>query len=336
MLMLLNNYPEDLRLMENSKRFVHYIILLCLLLLVIVTVAMISGPAGMVFCIDDITQNIILFQVRMPRIFLSIIVGFALGCGGVVFQSLLQNPLAEPYVLGTSAGAAAMAALGMVLGVSAGFFILWFGFAGALISILFVLGVARIGGRYPLYRLIVSGIIVHSFFSAILMLLITGFSSKTSGVMLWLMGNLANKPLSLVLVLGAIVLICFVIIQVKWKELNLLALGDDHALACGVNVVGNKIVFLTLTTIMTGGVVAVSGVIGFVGIIVPHIIRLLVGANHKYLLLSASLGGALFLLVADTIIRLFFDGIDLPVGVITALAGAPFFIYLLFRQGKKL
>jgi iron complex transport system permease protein len=158
---------------------------------------------------------------------------------------------------------------------------------------------------------------------------------RTTGATLWLMGSLANKPLSLVLLAGFIILLCFLAVRSRWQELNLLSLGDELALTGGVDIGFYRKFFLFMATVMTGVVVSLTGIIGFVGIIIPHIARMMIGADHRHLLLTSSLGGAFFLLGADTVLRLLFEGVDLPVGVVTALAGAPFFIWILFRQGRS-
>lgn len=337
--MVLSNYMKGLTAVKKKSKFILIIAIILGLITVLSLFSMYQGPAGSLLGItkslDSETFSIIMFQIRLPRVLLALIVGFGLACCGVVLQAVLQNPLAEPFVLGTSAGAATIAVGGMVLGLTGFGLMLLFGGIGALLSTILVLSIARIGGRLPVYRLIVSGIIIHSFFSAILMMLISAYSDKTAGIMFWLMGSLANKSLWIVLFVGLIVFVCYLLIQFRWKELNLLSIGDEHAIASGVNVSYYKLFFIVVSTIMAGAIVAVSGIIGFVGIIVPHGMRMVLGSDHKYLIVASALSGSLFLLIADMLIRLFFDGTELPIGIITALSGAPFFLYLMYRNKSK-
>lgn len=325
--------------MSRPQKFGVLIAVLLGLLVLLSMVALVCGPAGNLLAgmggLDLSTIRLVVVELRFPRILLAIVTGFSLAISGVVMQALLRNPLADPFVLGTSAGAANVAVLAIVLGFSGTWVLLGAGFVGALLSMGCVLLIAGVRGHFPVYRLIVSGVIVHSFFSALMMIMISVSPGKISGIMLWLMGSLENKTPVMVMMSAGVVVLGALVLQIKSAELDLLSLGDDLARSSGVNVTAYKLFFLTVSALLTGVVVALSGIIGFIGIIVPHGMRMLMGARHRHLLLLSGLGGALFLLLADTLVRLYFDTLGLPVGVITTMSGAPFFIYLLLRKGRE-
>lgn len=280
----------------------------------------------------------IILKIRLPRALAAIMVGAALSLSGAVLQALLRNPLADPFVLGISSGAALGAVLAILLGCGASllgnYAIPGVAFLGALMTIFLVYFISRVAGRVATQTMLLGGVIVNSFFSAIIMFLISVTSNeKLHGVTFWLMGNLEFlsfqifKPVFFYLLLGSLFIFYLA------KDLNLLSLGEETAAELGVEVERLKKISFLLTSLITGAVVAVSGLIGFVGLIIPHLVRLLWGPDHRFLLPAAAILGGLFLVATDTVARTIMAPNEIPVGVITALSGAPFFIYLLRKKG---
>jgi len=296
------------------------------------------GPA--VESVDGISPAVILWEVRLPRLLLAFLVGASLAAVGVALQALLRNPLADPYILGISSGAALGAALALQLGLAwaiSGFSAVQlcaFLFAAATIGAIYRIAVAD--GRIPVQTLLLAGVIINAILSA-LILFITSLSDSTSAFRLffWLMGSLAALGYDGLGALAVIVLIGIGVLCAQGRNLNLLSLGEDPAQGLGLDVERIKRVIFVTTALLTGAVVAVSGLIGFVGMIVPHAVRMVLGPDHRLLLPASALVGGLFLAVADTVARSLWAPTELPVGVITALCGGPFFIYLLMSHRKE-
>jgi iron complex transport system permease protein len=293
-----------------------------------------EGPAG---AASYDPAAIILMQVRLPRVLLAFMVGGCLAAVGVGLQALLRNPLADPYVLGISSGAALGAAMAMLLGIGTTVFAVsalpLCAFAGGLISILLVYRVAVSYGHLPVYTLLLAGVILNAIFSALIMF-ITSIAdpNRSFGIMSWLMGTLMAPDYPALAALAVYLLIGGMILVRQGGALNLLTLGEESARALGVEVERiKKTVFLT-SALLTGAVVSVSGLIGFVGMVIPHAMRLLVGADHRLLLPASALAGGMFLTLADALARTLLAPGEIPVGVITALAGGPVFIYLLMAK----
>jgi iron complex transport system permease protein len=280
------------------------------------------------------TDETILFSIRLPRIVFAGIVGGALAAAGVVFQGLLRNPLADPYILGISGGAAVGALSALLLGI--GFLPLGVSgsaFLGALVTIVLVYTIARTKNELHSTTLLLAGVIVNAFFSAVIMFLITTASDKSlHNAMFWLMGDLSLAEWREIIMAGLFLIFGFLVIFIYARHLNLMAISEETAKHLGVNVEQTKVILLLVASLITGVAVSVSGIIGFVGLIVPHMIRILLGSDHRLLLPSSVLFGSAFLIVADTFARTVIAPAELPVGVITALCGAPYFIYLLRRK----
>lgn len=283
-------------------------------------------------------EAVILLELRVPRVLSGALVGAALALCGAVLQALLRNPLADPYVLGISSGAALGAVLAILFGLGSialgSYAVPAAAFSGALLTLLFVYFLARVQGRVPAQTMLLAGFIVSAFFLAIIMFLISWTSDeRLFQVTFWLMGNLeymASQPLGgicLYLLLGSAVLFS------QAKDLNLVALGEETAAELGVEVERVKKVTFVFASLITGAVVSVSGLIGFVGLVVPHLVRMIWGPDHRFLLPASALTGAVLLVFADMIARTILAPSEIPVGVITALGGAPFFVYLLRRKG---
>lgn len=281
------------------------------------------------------TADIVLL-VRLPRVVLAILVGASLAVSGVLFQALLRNPLADPFVLGVSGGAA----LGGIAVLSAGG-ILGLGyaavppaaFAGAIATTLLLFAIAGVGGKVSVTHLLLTGVVFNAFASAaIVFLASTAGLTESAGIFLWLIGNLSATRIDIagwVLFFLATGLVCAIPMA---RSLNLLALGEESAQQLGVEVERDKYVLLVATSLMVGAAVSVAGLIGFVGLIIPHLLRLILGPDHRLLIPASALGGAIFLLLSDTIARTLLGGRELPVGAITSLAGGPLFLWLLRRH----
>jgi iron complex transport system permease protein len=278
----------------------------------------------------------ILAKIRLPRILLAGVVGFTLSLGGVVFQALLRNPLAEPFILGISSGAAIGAIVGIVLGLGFTVGVPLLSFISALTTILLVMGISSRHGGLESSTLLLTGVIVNAFFTAIIMFFITTTSdSRLHSMLFWLYGDLSQSKYIQLSICLPLVLIVSGIIYVFSRHLNLMVGGEESALQMGVEVEMLKWISFIGISLITGVVVSFSGIIGFVGLIVPHLMRMILGPDHRLLIPASALGGAVFLVAADTVARTIISPSELPVGVITAFLGAPFFIYLLKKRGSQ-
>jgi iron complex transport system permease protein len=283
--------------------------------------------------------GMIVIEIRLPRILLAIVVGASLSVAGTSFQALLRNPLADPYVLGVSSGAAVGAVLALIvephLALPLWLLVLLTPFGAALGAAATVAAVYFLGrrqGQLDTATLLLGGIITGSFLSAIIMFLLTTAGRDLHGMQFWLMGDLST-PLqqSLRWVLGIGFFAAAAAIYTTASDLNLLLAGEKEAMHLGVDVRRVRLVVYVAASILTGLAVSVSGAIGYVGLLVPHVMRLLFGSDHRTLLPTAAFGGAIALVLADTLARTVVAPSELPVGAMTALAGAPLFIYLLRR-----
>jgi cobalamin transport system permease protein len=276
---------------------------------------------------------LIVLDLRLPRILLGVLVGAALSVAGAGFQALLRNPLADPYVLGVSSGAALGTILALVVAPQISAVAMGAAFAGAALTILAVYLLGRRGGHLDSYTLLLAGIITASFLSAVIMFLMTTLPGRElRGMAFWLMGDLSTPlPIGLrwpFLVLG----LTLGAIYTTAADLNLLLAGEQEAAHLGVNVPRVKLVVYLGASVLTGLAVAASGAIGYVGLLVPHVMRMLFGTDYRLLILTSALGGAIAVVLADTLARTIVAPTELPVGAMTALAGAPVFIYLLRRK----
>jgi len=284
--------------------------------------------------------GLIVIDIRLPRILLGTIVGASLAVAGTSFQALLRNPLADPYVLGVSSGAALGAIIALVtapyLPIPASFAVLLtplgaFLGAGLTVSAVYLLG--RREGQIDSNALLLAGVITASFLSAIIMFLMTTLNGGQRGITFWLMGDLST-PLqrSLYWFLGVGFFAAAGAIYTTASDLNLLLAGEKEAMHLGVDVPRVRLVVYISASLLTGLAVAVSGAVGYVGLLVPHIMRMIFGADHRTLIPTAAIGGAIAVVLADTLARTVVAPSELPVGVFTAMAGAPLFIYLLRKR----
>jgi iron complex transport system permease protein len=292
--------------------------------------------------VSSATQTI-LWDLRLPRVLAAMLVGGGLACAGAVFQAIFRNPLADPYIIGTAAGASLGAVTGIVVpllipafGVGAG--TAWVGiglvqvlaFTAGLATVVLVLRVARVGGRIDVVTLLLVGYSVSAVLAAGVALLMFWSGRALSAVFSWLMGSMAGASWIDLGVAAPLVAVAFGALLLRWRRLNVLLLGDAAAAHLGMDVEREKWILAMLATLTTSAVVAVAGTIGFVGLVVPHLVRLALGPDHRLLLPASLLYGAALLALADLGARLA-NGI--PVGIVTALLGAPFFLYLL-RRGR--
>ena len=277
----------------------------------------------------------IVWQIRLPRVILAAAAGGSLALGGLVFQALLRNPLAEPYILGISGGSAIGAILAMLLGLTYFPGVASFSFIGSLIVLGFVAMLAGASlGSNLLSRdsLLLGGVMMNAFCAAVIMLLISMTRSfQVQHILYWLMGDLATLQEGQLPIL-LLLLPCFAIIFLYGRPMNLLLLGRESAAAMGINVRNVVLLLLVVTSLMVSIVVSLAGLIGFVGLVIPHIFRLTLGPDHRLLVPSCILGGGCYMIFCDLLARLLPVSGEIPVGIITALIGAPLFILLLVRS----
>jgi iron complex transport system permease protein len=289
------------------------------------------------------TYETIFFQIRLPRAVGGVLIGAALATAGVLFQGLLRNPLADPYIIGTSSGALLGATL-VIIFIPATLSLWGFGiisiaaFFGALGAVFLVYNLARVGGRTPVVTLVLAGFAVGAFFTAItwFMLSISGeFQHKLGAVFDFLIGAIRVSNWLQIAVAACLIASGIVIARFFAFRLNAFSLGEEGAAYLGVNVERDKLLILGLGALLTAYAVSLGGLIGFVGLVMPHAMRLVLGPDHRQLLPATALAGASFLVLADLGARTIFAPTELRLGILTALIGAPFFIYLLKRHRKE-
>jgi iron complex transport system permease protein len=280
--------------------------------------------------------RLIILNIRLPRVILAGLVGFALSLGGVVFQAILRSPLADPFILGVSSGSAFGAISAIVLGLGFRFGVPALSFAGALLTIYLLMNLTSRKMGMESSTILLTGVIINAFFTAIIMFFIAIIAdARLHSMLFWLYGDLSQSRYTQLALIAPVLFAAAIILYSFSKHLNLITAGEETALQLGVEVDrAKKICFLTVSLII-GLVVAFSGIIGFLGLIVPHLARMAFGSDHRLLIPISSLGGASFLIAADTLARTIISPSELPVGVITAFMGAPFFIYLLRRKGSQ-
>jgi iron complex transport system permease protein len=276
----------------------------------------------------------IIVQTRIPRVLLAAVVGASLAAAGAGFQGLLANPLADPHVLGVSGGAAVAGAAALVAGIDpVSPLVPLAAFAGALATVAAVVLVARTGGRTTPHALLLTGVVTNAL-SAALIMLVNAIASyrQAQGVLFWMMGSLSSQSYALVAVVGVYATIGLVALVRHAPALNLMAAGEEGAASLGVEIEHVRRAVFVAAALLVGAAVSVSGMISFVGLIVPHVLRLLLGPDLRLLIPASFLGGAVFLVWADTLARTALGPAELPVGVVTALLGGPFFLVLLRRS----
>ncbi len=283
---------------------------------------------------DAALQDII-WRIRAPRVLMAALVGAALSCGGLVFQALLRNPLAEPYILGISGGAAIGAISGILLGLSRFPGVSLVSFFGSMLTLALLLLISS--GRTILHKnsLLLSGVMVNAFCSAVIMFLVSITRDvRIHNIIFWLMGDLSLVGFRQVLILALIMAPCLGVLFWLSHSMNLLLLGKESARSLGVNLAAVTVILLATTSLMVSATVSQCGLLGFVGLVMPHLLRLLLGPDHRVLVPACVLGGATYMILCDLLARTLPRQGEMPAGVITALIGAPLFIILLKRSAK--
>ncbi len=286
--------------------------------------------------VDDATRSIVL-GIRLPRVAAAALVGASLGVSGAVFQALLRNPLAEPYLLGVSAGAATGAVAAIVGGIAAvgGAVLPLAALAGGLLAIGVVFSVSSVSGRFDTRVLILAGVVVSAFFGACITLVLTlAPAERLRSAWFWTLGSLSGVSWPMLLVLAAYAIPASLLAWAGARSLDALALGEETAAAVGTEVESVKRAAFLVASLLAAATVSVAGVIGFVGLVVPHAVRLAWGGGHRRLVPLAFLGGAAFLVLTDAAARAVAGPVEVPIGVVTAFLGVPFFLVLLRRKGS--
>ena len=278
--------------------------------------------------------EVIVLKIRLPRIILAVITGMGLAVSGTVFQGIFRNPMANPYILGISSGAAFSVALGMALGLQTTFLgmgaISISAFIGGFLTSIVVYIIS--GGGKSVFSLLLSGIAIGFFLSALMSLVMYLNRNQIENIVYWTMGSFNAASWVKVSISGPVVIFGSLVLIIFSGDLNIMVTGDDSAKSLGVAVKSRRLFFLLVSTFITAGAVSVSGVIGFVGLVIPHVLRLLTGPDHRSLIPFSMVSGGIFLLLSDTLARTILSPTEIPVGIITSIFGAPFFIYLLFRK----
>ncbi len=285
------------------------------------------------------TDQLVIEQIRLPRIIVGASVGAALGVAGATMQGLFRNPMADPGIIGVSAGGALGAVIAIAAGLTGLFFLALplFAFAGAIAAAFLVYGIAVAGGHFSMATLLLAGVAVNAFLGAIVSAIIIFLPDNEllREVLFWLAGGLDARAWEHVRIATPLILGSTLLLMLLSRDLNLLMLGDDEARSMGVRVGVTRVVLLTVSALATGAAVAVSGTIAFVGLVTPHVLRLALGPDNRVLIPMSALGGAVFVMVADTVARLVIQPAELRVGILTAFVGAPFFIALLIKNKRQ-
>mgnify|MGYP006279065357 CR=1 FL=1 len=336
--------------MDKKMNYINVILLIIATLLFVGIISLSFGSINLsplkvmeiIFSDNDINQSlrVIVNQIRLPRIILSFLVGAGLSIAGVVFQGVIRNPMVDPYIVGISAGAGTGVTLAIVLNLEISF--LFFhtlplmAFVGSLITVYVVYNLAKTNSKVPVVTFLLAGVAVGFVLNAVMSFLMVLGTRDIHKIVFWLLGSLSTaswQDIRLMLpyfIIGNFIVIFFL------KDLNLILLGEDHAQHLGVNVEKSKKYLIVGASLITASVVSVSGSIGFIGLIVPHIARMLVGPDHKKLFPTAAILGGIFLIISDDLARILLAPMEIPVGIITALTGGPYFIYLLRKTKKEI
>lgn len=286
-----------------------------------------------------LTDQLVIEQIRLPRIVVAASVGMALGVAGAVMQGLFRNPMADPGIIGVSAGGAVGAVIAIATGLTSLFALALpiFAFVGAMLATLLVYGIAIVGGRFSMATLLLAGVAVNAFLGAVISAILIALPDNAAlrEVLFWLAGGLDSRSWEHVRIATPLIVASCAVLMLLTRDLNLLTLGDDEARSMGVRVGRTRLTMLSAAALATGAAVAVSGTIAFVGLVVPHVLRLIVGPDHRVLIPLSALTGAAFIIATDTVARTIVQPAELRVGMLTAFIGAPFFIFLLIRNKQQ-
>lgn len=333
-----------------KKYLLAFTILFCLLIILVCTMIGVADISikqtldilfykitglGNVEGVKDSTMAII-WTLRFPRVLLALLVGGALSVCGVAYQGIFKNPMADPFLLGVSSGAALGATIGIVFNLSGSFLgldmISISAFIFAILTLLLVYNISRVGNKVPVPTLLLSGIAISQFLTSITSLFMI-FSERMNQIVFWTMGSFNGKSWNHLIVVLPYVVLGFTILFAYNRQMDIMLLGEDTASQLGVNTDSLKMIILVVTALLTAATVSVTGIIGFVGLVIPHVVRILVGPKHKKLYPYSFVLGGVLLVICDTMARSILRQ-EIPVGIITSIIGGPFFIYLL-KQRKR-
>ena len=301
------------------------LICLCATTVTVSLVTLFLGPMGF-------PDSNIFVNVRLPRVLLGLFVGSGLAASGATFQGVLRNPLADPFLLGTSSAATVGVILANLLGWHSYYGLYFMALGAAFASIVFVYRIAQTDGRAPIQTMVLSGVVVSLFLNALVFVFFSIFFRESFTILFYLLGTLTSGDHWLIGISGSIIVVGLAVVWVLSRELNALTQGEETAFHLGIEVEAMKKILFVAASSMTAAAVAVAGMIGFVGLVVPHMMRLIVGPDHRYLIPASALGGASILLLTDAAARTLIPPLEIPVGALTALLGAPYFLYLLKRR----
>lgn len=305
------------------------LLILLLLLGGVIIFGLIKGAVNIPLANLFLKDNQVIFNLRLLRIIAAILVGSGLAVSGIALQAILRNPLAEPYLLGTSSGAGLAAVTAVIIGVSR-IYIPLAAFLGAVLSIIIVYNLARERGKIADKSLILSGVILSIVFSSLIVFLVTLFGNEAMHEMnWWLWGSLQVYDYKLLILVALPVILGIGVIYLFAQDLNAISLGEEEAVHLGIDTQNIKKVLILITALVSASLICICGIIGFVGLIVPHMMRLIVGPNHKVLIPTTCLAASVFVILCDLLSRTLFSPVEIPIGVITAIIGAPVFIILL-------
>ncbi len=342
-----------------SRGIAKYVISLIIVLILLVIIAAAVGSAnlsvketsivigsyipGISYFIDraaiDPLSDKIITQIRLPRIIMSIFVGIALACAGVIYQGVFRNPLADPFIIGVSAGASLGATIGLI--IVSGITLLklstasLFAFAGAISVTFIVYNISRIKNRISVVTLLLAGVAISALINSINSFILIFRAEDMAKIVFWLMGGFTSASWDQFFIIAPVIVVLLALSSFFMKDLNIISLSDQRASQLGVETEKVKIILLVLASLVAAAAVSVSGIIGFVGLITPHIMRLLVGPDNKRLFPVTAIAGGIILLFSDTIARTVLSPREIPVGIITSIIGVPFFIYLLLRSKRE-
>lgn len=343
----------------KKKKYYFYISFLCIFLLLCIVISASVGSSSVTILdsfkiliskipflnrmtdTSDIKEvyEVIVWKVRLPRILQSSLVGGALAVVGCTFQAIFRNSLADPHILGISSGASLGATLAILSGITLNFFgigiVSIFAFAGAIFTVIIVYRVGGLGGKIMVTNLLLTGTAISTMLSSAISLLMIYNREQLEKVYLWTLGSFTSANWSKVCFLAIISLLSLIVLFMFGRDLNLILTGDEVASSLGIDTVKVKNILIIISSVLVAASVSVSGTIGFVGLIIPHCMRLIIGSDHRMLLPFSYLGGASFMIICDTIARTVAQPTEIPVGVITSVFGAPYFIYLLYRNAKN-
>jgi iron complex transport system permease protein len=279
-------------------------------------------------------ENRYILYLRLARILMASLAGAGLAVSGIALQAILRNSLAEPYILGTSSGAGLGAVLAIIIGIESAY-LPFAAFLSAALTIILVYNLARQGNKILAHSLVLSGVIISIALSAIIVFLISMSSNEAlHGIMWWLWGSLQVYDVKLLFMACAVIMLGIIVIYILAQDLNAISIGEEEAIHLGINIEALKKILFIITSMITASLVSLCGIIGFVGLIVPHMMRFVVGPNHKVLIPSTCLAAAIFMIICDIFSRTMLSPLEIPIGVITALIGTPIFIILLKKKQR--